>query len=327
MESLADTTKYDIGRLPAQHRAVSWREAICSTFVSVDCRIGDVESFTGTIATRRLADLKISRVRSGRHDILRAASYRTADVTSAILVGYQRRGTSCVVQDGRAADLKPGQFALYDTARPYELHLGACCEQIVLRFPAELAEARFGRTSDLTARTMGNNLSLSRLASAMFQRLSRVDAVYGAMAEHHLCDVASSVIAANVAAVVECLPDSQRSGRALILMRGKAFIADNIGRYDLTSRAVANGTGVSIRYLQELFQAEGTTLMSYVWESRLQRARRMLDESTRLGSSISEIALACGFKDFSHFSRRFRETFGTSASAFRRRERARSGEG
>lgn len=319
MVASADHTSYDTSGQPARRRAAFWRDAVCSTFASVDCRIADAASFSGFIITRGLADLRISRVSSGPHDIRRAVPHRGGTVQGPVLVGYQRRGSSCVVQDGRSAILKPGQFALYDTARPYELHLGRSCDQIVLSFPAELAASRFGRTLELTARAIGDRRTLGQIASAVFLRLGRIDGPCGTAAEHHLRDVASSAIAANVAAVAETLPDPQRSGRALILMRSRAFIEDNLGRCELTSGDIAASVGVSVRYLQELFQADGTTLMSHVWSCRLQRARRLLDETAWRGSSISQIALACGFQDFSHFGRRFREAFGMSARELRQR--------
>lgn len=318
MELPGDDTDFDTDRLPVRRRAASWREAVCSTFVSVDCRIEDAESFAGSIMTRHLADLRISRVRSGPHEVHRSATDRASDASRAVLIGYQRRGTSRVAQDGRTAVLKPGQFALYDTARPYRLHLGTACDQIVLRFPADLAEARFGRTRDLTARTIGDGDSLGQLAGAVFRRLGRAGDAGGAVVEHHLRDAASSVIAANVAAATAGMPDPQRSGRALTLMRAKAFLDDNLGRDDLTTREAAVAVGVSVRYLQELFQADGTTVMSFVWTARLERARHMLDSAAWRGASISEIALACGFKDFSHFGRRFREVFGQSARDLRK---------
>lgn len=257
MDASGDGMSYDTGRLPARHRALFWREAVCSTFVSVDCRIGDIETFTGTITTRRLADLRISRVRSGPHEVRRSAPYRVSEGTGAVLVGYQRRGTSCIVQDGRTATLKPGQFALYDTARPYELHLGTSCDQIVLSFPADLAEARFGHTRDFTARVVGGSHHLGQTAGVVFRQLSRVDRSSDAMAEHHLRDAASSVIAANVATLIEGLPDPQRSGRALIVMRSKAFIADNIGRDDLTTREIAAAVGSPSATCRSCFRLTG----------------------------------------------------------------------
>jgi len=293
---------YSTDSVPVRARAAFWRQAICDTFVSVDCRVADVERFSGAISTRRVNGLTVSCVRSGRHDVTRVSQHRPGNATNTLLISYQRRGSAAVVQDGRTAVLQPGQFAIYDTGRRYSLHLGTECEQIVLGMDSAWADARFGQTRMLVARAAGGDQQLGRLASAVFQRLCRFEDRFGPLAERHLCDAAGSVIAANFAVLADVLPDPQRSGRSLLLLRTKAFIEDNVRCSELTSGDIAREVGVSVRYLQEIFQADETSMMSYLWRRRLDLARRMLDDPARRGESIGEIAFACGFKDFSHFS-------------------------
>jgi transcriptional regulator GlxA family with amidase domain len=65
-------------------------------------------------------------------------------------------------------------------------------------------------------------------------------------------------------------------------------------------------------------QSLGCTPHRYVMSRRLERARQLLAESEL---PIVEIALATGFVDQSHFSRRFRASFGVSPLAYRRSRR------
>jgi AraC-like DNA-binding protein len=64
--------------------------------------------------------------------------------------------------------------------------------------------------------------------------------------------------------------------------------------------------------LQDLFHAEGTTVSEWIWRRRLERSRRDLTDPLHASDSIAQIALACGFADLGHFSRRYKEAFGTS---------------
>jgi AraC-like DNA-binding protein len=57
---------------------------------------------------------------------------------------------------------------------------------------------------------------------------------------------------------------------------------------------------------------EGTTVSDWIWRRRLEKSRRDLADPLRANDSIAQIALACGFADLGHFSRRYKEAFGTS---------------
>src|SRR5262249_60352462 len=80
----------------------------------------------------------------------------------------------------------------------------------------------------------------------------------------------------------------------------------------LNTEKVAELVGISPRYLQDLFHAEGTTVSDFIWKRRLEKSRRDLADPLRASDSIAQVALACGFADFGHFSRRHKAAFGAS---------------
>ena len=53
-------------------------------------------------------------------------------------------------------------------------------------------------------------------------------------------------------------------------------------------------------------------MSDWIWKRRLDKSRRDLADSLRACDSIAQIALTCGFADFGHFSRRYKEAFGAS---------------
>jgi AraC-like DNA-binding protein len=71
---------------------------------------------------------------------------------------------------------------------------------------------------------------------------------------------------------------------------------------------------VSLRYVQKLLTQRGTTCSEFIYASRLDHAAHLLHRRTSLGTGepLSEIAYACGFRDYAHFARRFRKRFGYS---------------
>jgi AraC family transcriptional regulator len=68
-------------------------------------------------------------------------------------------------------------------------------------------------------------------------------------------------------------------------------------------------------YFIELFkQSMGMTPHQYVIQQRIKRAQDLLSDRTL---AISEISLACGFANQSHFTRLFRTLTGMTPKAYR----------
>ncbi len=83
---------------------------------------------------------------------------------------------------------------------------------------------------------------------------------------------------------------------------------------------LAESVGLSVRRLEQLFQAElGCSPAAWAREARLQAARRMIVEG-RLG--LAEIALRTGFSETSALSRAFRRRFGVAPSILRRKTKS-----
>jgi AraC family carnitine catabolism transcriptional activator len=86
----------------------------------------------------------------------------------------------------------------------------------------------------------------------------------------------------------------------------------------LSVDAVAIRIGISRRQLQREFEQEfGQGPSAYYLHMRLARAREML---ARTDTSISGIALACGFADPGYFSVRFRQRYAQTPRNYRTSE-------
>lgn len=90
----------------------------------------------------------------------------------------------------------------------------------------------------------------------------------------------------------------------------------------LSARQIADRHGISLRYLQKLFEDERTTFSEFVLQRRLDRALRMLQSAGAPETNISEIAFGVGFGDLSYFNRTFRRRFGAAPRDVRASQRA-----
>src|SRR5262249_1075265 len=85
---------------------------------------------------------------------------------------------------------------------------------------------------------------------------------------------------------------------------------------DLGPGAIAASLHVSVRTLYRAFANERASVMGYVQERRLERARAELLSSS---STVSEIAARWHFTDSSHFIKSYKKRFGDSPTGDRRR--------
>jgi AraC-like DNA-binding protein len=90
----------------------------------------------------------------------------------------------------------------------------------------------------------------------------------------------------------------------------ETHLEDSISLQDLASTA-----GLSTSHLIRAFkQSEGMTPHRYLLHRRVRRALGLLAETTL---ALSEVAMASGFADQSHFCRQFRKLVGATPSRYR----------
>ena len=97
----------------------------------------------------------------------------------------------------------------------------------------------------------------------------------------------------------------------------KSNIVANLSRDDLSVVEIARHQRVTPRYVQMLFDNEGTTFTEFLRNARLNRAYQLLIDPRLAGRSISAIAFEAGFNDLSYFNRAFRRQFGGTPSDVR----------
>jgi AraC-like DNA-binding protein len=80
---------------------------------------------------------------------------------------------------------------------------------------------------------------------------------------------------------------------------------------------VATEAGISLRYVQKLLTARGSTCSELIYSLRLDHAAHLLERRASVGTGqhLGEIAQASGFRDYAHFARRFRHRFGHAPGA------------
>ncbi|NZD58692.1 helix-turn-helix transcriptional regulator [Sphaerotilus montanus] len=127
---------------------------------------------------------------------------------------------------------------------------------------------------------------------------------------------ARALVAAALAGVLHLLQtDSQPGREPTLVARLRVLIQNQLGDHTLSVRRLAEQSGCTADYLSHLFrEVTGETLIGCINRLRMERAARLLRETTLAGK---EVAWACGFAAPSYFIRTFRAHHGVTPRAWR----------
>ncbi|MGY8683700.1 AraC family transcriptional regulator [Bradyrhizobium sp. UFLA05-153] len=109
----------------------------------------------------------------------------------------------------------------------------------------------------------------------------------------------------------------ERGGTAARLAAIKSDILAALGDSELATETIAARHGISPRYVQKLFEQDGSSFSAFVLTERLAKAQRMLVDRRYRHLNIAQIAHESGFGDVSYFNRVFRRQFGSRPSDVR----------
>lgn len=289
-----------------------WRESVSTAFVPLEAVSTGHSSFEGALVSGTMGSLQLSEVGGREVDVRRTRSTIKRSDPGLIKVGMQVSGHGVIAQRDRQAVLAPGDFAVYDTSEPYDLHFDGDFSMFVLMFPRDSLRIDARELTTVSARRIRGSHGVGALVSPFLAGLRR------GLADDDLPTTPmfeDAVLDLLCAALNEDAPH-QAPGSTL-LIEAKSLIESELGDPTLTTASVAVRLHISTRYLQKLFESDGRTVAGWIRSRRLEKCRRDLRDPRHASHSIGTICARHGLVDSSNFSRLFKETYGMSPRAFR----------
>jgi AraC-like DNA-binding protein len=238
-----------------------------------------------------------------------------ADGDDNLVFTTNRSGFSLVSQVGQECRLDAGCAALLSSTEPGAQVFPGSVTHLTLRIPYRRLAGLVGRPDDALIRPIPASNGPLRLL---------IDYVEMGLRGHQLASPAlKQVFATHVYDLVALAIGATRDaaemarGRGLRVARlnaAKHDVADHLDAEALNVTDVAARLGVTPRYLQRLFESEGTTFSEHVTGERLARAYRMLSDPRFLDRTVTRIAFDVGFGNLSYFNRVFRRLYGATPS-------------
>lgn len=301
-------------------RLEQWRSVLSRAFVPLEPSAlpSGSGAVTGSLRATELDGLQIAEVGGGGQLVRRtAATIRAAD-PAHLKIGLQVSGRGLLEQDGREAELRTGDFVLYDTTRPYRLRFDTAFRMLVVMCPRSALDLPSGVLRHRTAVPVRAREGLGMVVSPFISGLGRLLEADGGglspgLGGGHLGAAVLDSLAAAFAEEAKGRTASAGSLRARAFAHIEAHLADP----GLGPEAVAAALHVSVRYLQRAFEAEGETVAGWIRARRLERCRRDLRNPGLDSRSVSAVAARWGLVNAAHFSRSFRATYGVSPREYR----------
>jgi len=313
---LTPATLLSTDAAPAHERVGYWGDLVQRSFGRLRSRTYGDERFRGEIRRFQLGELRLCRLDASRHRVERTSGSAGLSDPGDLKMVVQRRGCSLFEQDGRRTWLAPGSWSVYDTTKSYTVSNPQDVLQYVLLLPrARILNGAEG-LREMLVRPLSGTQGMGRVACESIER-----ALEGA--GHGLAPELGETLLHQIrrALLEQSGALAPAKARDALRERVTAVVRQHLPEPGFDIDAIAGELRCSKRALHKAFEDQGASLHRFLWLSRLELARRQLEDPRHAGRSITSILLGAGFSSAAHFSRMFRRHFGSSPRDWRARRR------
>ena len=235
-----------------------------------------------------------------------------------LIVVRRSRKSAIASQFGREISINPGGAVVLTNSEQSSITFPSSTRILVLNISRRKLRPLLRDFDDVLAHQIPNQVEALPLLSNYIDGL-----IYGPVLNDPdvvrlVVDQIYDLAALTMGATRDAAEIAKNRGlRAARLREIKADIAVKLADPKLSVEWVALRQRVSSRYIQMLFEQEGTTFSQYLIGQRLARAYRLLTDSRFADRSITSVAFDAGFSDLSYFNRTFRRCYGGTPSEVR----------
>lgn len=306
---MIETLEYDFA---------GWSRALTENRLSMRLSSPREEHFRARIRSTSLGGVEMfdMRLEPNRGD--RTPALLNADDTRIYGIELQIEGSSIIEQDGVTTVLRPGDFTLYDSTRPFARIFNEPARIFVMRFPQTMISLPSHTMRSITASRLGGDegigVVVSPFMNTVADNMDELRGWAGTRVIHSLVDLVGASLGEKLYAEDKLAGGSRAQG----FLRVCDYIMENLSDPTLSPDTIAAASFISTRQLHKLFHAEQITVSQWVRDRRLEACRRQLADPGDARMSVGDIAATWGIFDGAHFSRIFKQAYGMSPREYRR---------
>jgi acetamidase/formamidase/AraC-like DNA-binding protein len=308
-----DALRFTTESYSERERQDAWRKALASVGLRI-AAMPATRAFHGTVESwTSPGGFQFSLLASVGQTIELGPS-----AAGGLMIGLVLDGLATFTAEGEHEPLSINDLVCVPALDQGAMIFASAFRVLLVRAPHDAIGGRLFAASSLRAGRIGGAAGIGRVFAAC---LASIGESVGSLAPDELRPIElalSELIVASLAGHQRETNAARLSpAQAAIFSRVRRNIDAQLGDSELTLARIAKEQRVSSRYLQKLFEATGQSFSAYLRSRRLDRCRAELADPVYAKMSISDICFRWGFNDLAHFSRTFREQYGTSPRAFR----------
>ncbi|WP_397473592.1 helix-turn-helix domain-containing protein [Pusillimonas sp.] len=299
--------RYSTDDVPENQRFDYWQDAVCDALFKLRLSAHKKAGFRGQIDRWNFTTSELLRISS---DAVKSQRLRKDcdGEDRHILLTLPVSGNVTFSQLGRTANCVAGQSVLELSEEAYDHAYDDGSNMWVLKMPAEAVRLRMSNPRRFIARNFNMQEGVARLFSdylklVLYACQTNAVEAYPQMGAH-LIDL--------LAIGLQNHPDALQSQSTAVkdahLLRIESYVRTHLTDPDLSPGSIAQGCGISVRYLHTLFQDTDESVSSWIRNQRLQYANEALQQAGKF-TTVAQVAYAAGFTDQSQLTRAFKRRY------------------
>jgi AraC-like DNA-binding protein len=306
---------FDTLALPTDRRWPAWRQTLAE--FAIDTHTGGDANFAGRLQTCAApSGLSFTLLESTAPQSMSAMRGLVGEVFWMALI---LSGQSVLDLNGVPAPMASGDILFGKKGAPCTLEISTEFRMLLVNIPASLVQRKvlvpLPRHAIHVRGGSGMGRILSGLLSAVAASMDELDETLVGTVEAALPPFMQTCVFNQTGELALAGTAAMRAG---VLQRIWRTIEDQLDDAELSISCIAAQHGLSVRYIQKLFEEGGENFSRYVRRRRLEQIRSDLANPVNRDVSITETCFRWGFNDSATFSRAFRAEFGVSPREYRR---------
>lgn len=301
----------------ARQRYEAWDEALCRLYGRWASARQPDTSFSASAEHRSLQNFSVIECICDPCAASRGRSEMRSDEPDFLALQLVLAGEEQIRFGGEEYSLAAGDIFVWDSTQPMDFRVTRRLHKISVKLPLTRFRRWLPDTWQGIRRQLKPESAAGSLLAGYMESLSPIRQADG----FNQCD---ALIETTIGLLVNSLDLGARgtpqSHRDVHFARVRRYIGEHLTEPDLSPARIAGANRISVRYLHWLFEGTGSSVRQFIIRERLNRCRRDLENPLIPTRKLIDVAIACGFNDVTHFSRRFKQEFGASPREFCRRQ-------
>jgi AraC-like DNA-binding protein len=308
----------DTASLPATDRHEIFRAAMREASGATRVELEDGErGVSGRMTLHTLGETRIFTAQSTGITMLRDSKTAVATSPEAVAIAVHGLGVGRHQMAERQRLVRTGDLMVVDVTRPFDFAWKGTGSSASLQVPISELGMPLQTVQKAASRLESSPLYgiVSRYLAELTRDAERLSSSPTAPA---VGEASMQLIRALLCGATDDLASQRDAVEQTLLAQVRAYVRENLRDPTLSIDQVAVALSVSRRQLFRVCTRAEFSLEQYVIGRRLEGAKAALANPSDRNRSIASVAYSWGFKDSTHFSRRFKTAYGMLPRDWRR---------